>query len=115
MMDYDYTLYSTKDRIVIRCDFIGLITPDYSTAAVTEIRSIGLNNVCTDLRYGEAPSFTAYLSPDSALQMTLANEAWAIIDREGGILRSRGDVFLFPENGEEEYYSYFVQLKADEG
>lgn len=115
MMDYDYTLYSSGNRIMLRCDFIGAICPDYSVGTITEISTISLNNISTQLRCGEAPAFTAYLSPDSAGQMTLANEAWAVIGKEGGVLRSTGDVIPYPENGEPEYYSYYVQLKAKEG
>ena len=114
-MDYDYTLYSSGNRIMIRCDFIGAVCPDYSAGKVTEISTISLNNISTQLRCGEAPAFTAYLSPESAVQMTLANEAWAVIGKEGGVLRSTDDVIPYPENGEPEYYSYYVQLKAKEG
>ena len=115
MMDYDYTLYASGDRLMIRCDFIGTVCPDHSADTVTEISTVSLNNISTELRCGEAPAFTAYLSPDSAGQMTLANEAWAVIGEDDGILRSTGDVMPYPENGEPVYYSYYVQLKANEG
>ena len=83
------------------------------TKEITKIELFGINE---SLIEGEAPSFTAHLSDESAAQMTLANEAWVNIDTDDACLRSGGEVIPVSEEGAEPaYYSYYIQLVPKSG
>ena len=86
-----------------------------AAAQPQEIEKIELFGITDTLCAGYTPAYTAHLSEESSAQMTLTNEAWVNIDTDEGYLRSTGDIIPYPEDGEEPYYAYYVQLVPKEG
>ncbi len=104
-----WDLGAAGDSVTITGDTI--LKAQWKDAADTEIETIEIASINTDLKAGQKPTFAATLTPESAAMATIKEEHW-IDETDSKLLSSDGTEWTIQEG---HTYSYGLTLEAKDG